>query len=58
MAWKQISSAGAVLGGGPQNGLGWGAGLGWLTEGSEQRAVFFRALRPRPAVLWGRSQLG
>ena len=26
MAWKQISSAGAVWGGGPQNGL---AGLGW-----------------------------
>ena len=36
-------------------GLGW-AGLAGLTKCRVQRAGRFRALRPRPSGLWGRSQ--
>ena len=41
-----------------QNRRGWAgwAGLGWLTKFRMQRAGRFRALRPRPSGLWGRSQ--
>ena len=45
-------------------GLGWLAGwaglaglAGWVTKCRMQRAGRFRALRPRPSGLWGRSQL-
>ena len=36
---------------------GWLAGWAGLTRRRRQRAGRFRALRPRPAGLWGRSQL-
>ena len=52
-AAARVAAAGA--------GPGWrgGAALGWLglQKGRRQRAGIFRALRPRPAGLWGRSQL-
>ena len=35
---------------------GWAGWLGWLTKCRMQRAGRFRALRPRPSGLWGRSQ--
>ena len=37
-------------------GLGWAGLAGWVTKCRVQRAGRFRALRPRPSGLWGRSQ--